>query len=307
VDGYLALWQEDYARAAQIFDRVVVPLAGKQEHRAFWLSMRALALQLAALYGDRAAGIEAQRSLVAAASAGSRTTFFTRLRLSTSRRSGRPATAVQGDLDSLFVAWDALISRFGASGPRFERWAATILDDLRSTHHDTIARAIARFGSEVLALGTAAPVATSGEHDAEWELTGPHRILTFEVKLAPTARRTVNDDVEQAEGATRAVEASRGKPARGLLVTPWAEADETAMRRLDRVRLINRDTLVAEAQMVMALLHEYRRGWDEAVGNRSERRRAVEAQVPALDWLWQAHGRAVEWVRPGDLEATRNK
>lgn len=307
VDGYVALWLEDYARAAEVFDDVVAPLAGKQEHRAFWLSMRALALQLAGRYGDRAATTEAQRALAAAASAGARTTFFTRLRLSASRRSGREAELAPGNLDSVFSAWDRLVSQFGPSGPRFERWSATLLDDLRSTHHDTVARAIARFGTDVLALDAAAPVATSGEHDAEWELTGPPRVLTFEVKLAPTSQRVVNSDIEQAEGATRAVENRLGRPARGLLVTPWLVADPTALQRLDRVRLISRETLVAEAQTVLDLLREYRRGWGEDAGSRSDRRQAVESQLPAVDWLWQAQVSAVEWVQANELLAARHR
>jgi hypothetical protein len=304
VDGYLALWREDYARAADIFDAVAVPLAGKQEHRAFWLSMRALALQLAARYGDRAAGAMTERAIVAAASAGARTTFFTRLRLSANRRNGQTAERSVGELDSLFAAWDALVTRYGPAGPRFERWAASLLEDLHSSTHDTVARAIARFATEVLALAAAAPVAVSGEHDAEWEFTRPHRILTFEVKLAPTVRRIVNDDVEQAEGATRAVQTSREIEARGLLITPWTDADDTAIQRLDRVRLMNRDLLIAEVQFVLDLLFEYRRGWQEDLVARSNRRQAVEQRVPPSDWLWEAQRLTPDWVQPSGRDTT---
>ena len=41
--------------------------------------------------------------------------------------------------------------------------------------------------------------ATRGEEDAFWEVPAPRRTLTFEVKLAPKARKLVNDDVNQAD------------------------------------------------------------------------------------------------------------
>jgi hypothetical protein len=53
----------------------------------------------------------------------------------------------------------------------------------------------------------------------------------------------VNDDVEQAEGAVRALEAARGAPARGLLVTPHRACADSAAARLERVRLIERGVL----------------------------------------------------------------
>ena len=44
VRGLLALWREDYARAAEIFDLVAARLTEARELRAFWLAFRALAL-----------------------------------------------------------------------------------------------------------------------------------------------------------------------------------------------------------------------------------------------------------------------
>lgn len=56
-----------------------------------------------------------------------------------------------------------------------------------SGDHDTVARAVARVGSELLGLSSGAPQATSGEEDAFWEVPAPRRTLTFEIKLAPKA------------------------------------------------------------------------------------------------------------------------
>jgi hypothetical protein len=81
VNGMLALWREDYGRAATLFDRVAESLAGGREHRAFWLAMRALALHLAGRYGNAAAATESRAALRAAATAGAVSTYFTRLRL----------------------------------------------------------------------------------------------------------------------------------------------------------------------------------------------------------------------------------
>ncbi len=180
VDGFLALWREDYGGAARLFDQVASRLSRTREHRAFWLAMRALALQLAGRYGDQVSAVEAGAALRAAATAGAASTFFTRLRLAEARRRGEAMPRQVTVHDELFDAWDELITRYGATGPRFERWAATLLDELRSSSHDAVAQAIVRAGSEVLGIPARAPKATAGEHDADWELPDPHRILAFE-------------------------------------------------------------------------------------------------------------------------------
>src|SRR5262249_1673614 len=157
----------------------------------------------------------------------------------------------------------------GAEGPRFDRWAGGLLDDLRSDDHDTVARALATVGKDLLGLAASARQATAGEEDAHWELADPRRTLAFEVKLAPPARRVVNDHVEQAEGAVRALESRRGVAARGLLVTPFHVCDETAATRLERVRLIERGVLVTEVERLVGLMREYRRGWTDDAGVRA--------------------------------------
>jgi hypothetical protein len=302
VDGFLALWREDYGGAARLFDQVASQLSQTPEHRAFWLAMGALALQLAGQYGDRASAVEAGAALQAAATAGARSTFFTRLRLAEARRRGETTTRQAIVHDELFDAWDEIITRYGAAGPRFERWATTLLDELRSSNHDAVAQAIARAGSEVLGIPAKAPKPTTGEHDVHWELPDPHRMLAFEVKLAPIRQRVVNKDVEQAEGAVRALQNQRSRPARGLLVTPWNQADQTALNRLDRVRLLPRDLLAEEIERLIGLLHQYRRGWSEDAGVRAERRRDIEGQLPGLDWLWRALERVEAWVERSDLD-----
>ena len=143
--------------------------------------------------------------------------------------------------------------------------------------------------------------ATSGEEDAHWELPSPRRVLSFEVKLAPKVQRVTNDDIEQAEGATRALGAERDVPARGLLITPHDDDRQTAEARLDLVRVLNRDVLAEQADRLLDLLDDYRHGWSDDAMGRAGRRRAVEASLPALDWLWQAAMRSSVWVGPTAL------
>jgi hypothetical protein len=302
VDAMLALWREDYGLAERLCDQVARDLAQTREHRAFWLALRALALKLAGDFGDPAALTQSRIALQAAATAGARSTFFTRLRLAASRLAGEVATALPDRDDEIFAAWDQLLARHGSEGPQFDRWRGQLLDDLRSDNHDTVARAIAMVGKDVLGLSALARQATSGEEDACWELVGPRRTLAFEVKLAPQARRIVNDDVEQAEGAVRALETVSGVPARGLLVTPYRACDETAVARLDRVRLIERGVLVAEIERLLAAIREYRRGWSDDAGMRGERRAAVAGQVPPVDWLWRTTELAEPWVETEAIE-----
>jgi RAD3-like DEAD/DEAH box helicase len=303
VDGMLALWREDYGRAADLFDRVAAGLAQAREHRAFWLAMRALALQLAGGYGDQAAATEAVAALRAAATAGAVSTFFTRLRLAHSRLEGAEAVAPPSDRhDGLFVAWDRLIDRHGAQGPRFDRWSAQLLEDLRSPDHDRVVRGVVQVGGDLLGLAAEARKATSGEEDASWQLAGPNRTLAFEVKLAPTTRRVVNDDVEQAEGAARALESDRGHGVRGLLVTPHDTVDPTAEARLERVRLLKREVFVQQVEQLLALAREYRRGWTDDAATRAARRNVVEADLPAVDWLWQAIEGSSVWVESATLK-----
>jgi hypothetical protein len=301
VQGTLALWREDYGRAATLFDQVASHLADTREHRAFWLAMRALSLQLAGSYGDQAAEGQAVVALRAAATAGATSTFFTRLRLAESRRRGETIAVSTSSREDLFAIWDEAITRYGSAGPRFDRWANGLTEELQSNDHDAVARAIARVGNELLGLLAEAPKPTSGEHDAHWELLGPHRLVAFEVKMAPTAQRVINDDVEQAEGAVRALEAQRSRPVRGFLVAPWTTADQSALDRLDRVRLIRRDLLVEEILRWLTLLRDYRHGWSEDASVRGELRRAVEARVPEPDWLWQAHEGAEKWIERSHL------
>ena len=126
-------------------------------------------------------------------------------------------------------------------------------------------------------------------------------MLSFEVKLAPKARRVINDDIEQAEGATRALAAEREVPARGLLITPHDTIDKTAEARLDLVRVLNRDVLAEQADNLLDLLDDYRHGWSDDAMSRAVRRRAIEASLPAPDWLWQAAMRSSVWVEPTTL------
>ncbi len=300
--GMLALWREDYGRAAKLFDRVAQALARTREHRAFWLAMRALALKRAADYGDPAAAVQMRAAIRAAATAGAVSTFFTRLRLAETRLQGRVSSRESDDEDQLFAAWDRLLDRLGANGPRFDRWAEQLVTDLRSSDHDRIAAAIAQVGSDLLGLAAGAPKATAGEEDAFWELAAPRRTLTFEVKLAPVVQRVVNDDIEQAEGATRAAETTRGCGARGLLITPHNTVDETAAARLERVRLLNIEVLVTNVAGLIDLLREYRRGWSSDSDIRAERRTAASAELPATDWLWQGVERATRWVDAATLD-----
>jgi hypothetical protein len=297
----LALWREDYSRAASLFDRVAQALATSREHRAFWLAMRALALGRAAEYGDRAAAPEARIALRAAASTGAASTFFTRLRLAEARLEGTEIAPTQ-DHDELFLSWDRLVVRHGATGPRFDRWSERLISDLRSDHHDAVARGIAEVGRDLLGLAAEAPEPTAGDEDARWELVSPRRTLTFEVKLAPATGRVVNDDIEQAEGSARAAETSRGNGARGLLITPHETVDETAAARLDRVRLLRRTTFVHQIERLLGILREYRRGWSEDAAIRAERRTAVADDLPSADWLWRALERSETWVEDETLD-----
>jgi len=110
-----------------------------------------------------------------------------------------------------------------------------------------------------------------------------------------------NDDIEQAEGATRALSAEREAPARGLLVTPHDVIDKTAEARLDLVRVLNREVLAEQADSLLDLLDDYRHGWSHDAMSRAARRKAVETSLPALDWLWRAAARSSVWVTPDAL------
>lgn len=298
VKGFLALWHEDYGGAAAVFDRVARALRTTKEHQAFWLAMRALALHLAARYGDAAAAVEARAALRAAAGAGALSTFFTRLHLAEARLEGQVTAAPTDGHDELFAAWDRLIDRLGSQGPRFEQWADELMDDLRGDSHDAVARAVATVGTTLLALPADARQATSGEEDAYWELSSPRRVLSFEVKLAPKVQRVVNHDIEQAEGATQALGVERKVPARGLLITPHDDIDETAEARLDKVRVLNREVFAEQVDRLLDLLYDYRHGWSDDAGTRAARRKAVEPSLPPLDWLWKAAKRSSVWVEP---------
>ncbi|HSS34425.1 MAG TPA: helicase C-terminal domain-containing protein [Solirubrobacterales bacterium] len=296
VEGSLALWTGDYQGAADLFDNAAATLTEFGEYRGFWLSMRALALKRAADFGDKTAIRLADRALKAAVAAGGRNVFFTRLRLSEARSEEGDESMVIEGVDDLFSAWDRLMDRNGTGGPRFKRWADRLLADLRSQDHDTVARAIARVGEELLGLGSGTPQAKSGEEDAYWELLGPRRLLTFEVKLAPKKHCVVNDDVEQAEGAAKAVEGNRGYAVRGLLVTPHETVEDTALARLERVRLVQVEVFAEEVEKLLAILARYRREWGDSAADRNRSRSATVSDLPPLDWFWHAILGTDDWV-----------
>lgn len=162
------------------------------------------------------------------------------------------------------------MDRYGVAGPQFDRWAEGLVAELRSGDHDTVARAVARVGSELLGLSSGAPQATSGEEDAFWEVPAPRRTLTVEIKLAPKAKKLVNDDVNQAEGAATAAATSRGNEARGIILTPYQDIDKTAVARLNRVRPMTIDVFVGQVEIVIAVLRDYRRQWSD--DSQSDRR-----------------------------------
>jgi len=116
--------------------------------------------------------------------------------------------------------------------------------------------------------------------------------------MAPKVQKVINDDIEQAEGATRTLEAQREIPARGLFITPHKSIDETAEARLDRVRVINQEVLAEQVDRLLDLVHDYRRGWSDDALTRASRRKVVEPALPTLDWLWQAAKRSTVWSSP---------
>lgn len=258
--------------------------------------MRALALKRAAGFGDRASGRLARKALTAAVAAGGRNVFFTRLRIAAARSEGEAETPEMDGDDDLFAAWDRLMDRYGTTGPSFDRWAERLLADLRCDDHDTVARAIAQVGEQLLGLGSAAPKPTSGEEDAYWELAAPRRLITFEVKLAPQTKSVCNDDVEQAEGAAKAAEVDRGYEARGLLVTPHGKVEDTAAARLERVRLLRTEVLAQQVEKILPVLRSYRREWSDDAADRSRARSGAVSDLPPVDWFWRALLDADEWV-----------
>lgn len=299
VQGILALWADDFLGAAERFDRVAATLGRSTEYRGFWLALRALALKRAADIGYPTAEAQARQALGAAASSGGLSSFFTRLRHSAIRIEESDQGLVDDGDDDLFAAWDRLMDRYGVAGPQFDRWVEGLIAELRSGDHDTVARAVARVGSELLGLSSGAPQATRGEEDAFWEVP-KRRTLTFEVKLAPKARKLVNDDVNQAEGAATAATTSRGNEARGILLTPYQDIDETAAARLNRVRAMTIDVFIGQVETVIAVLRDYRRQWSDDSQRRVGARQAAVAALPSVDWLWRATSCEPPWIQAPD-------
>lgn len=299
VDAVLSLWNEDYAGAAATINDLVAELPdSSREYRAFWMSLRALALSLQERkYGDTAAGVDAREALRAAVRVGGHNTFFARQRAALARAGGTEAPEFDTKYDRLFEAWDALIEGAG-SDSRLAKYAESLENDLGSTRHDTVARALARFGKDVLGLETEAPKATSGEPDVVWWFTRPTRALVYEIKLAPKTHRVTNEAVEQAEGAVRFVKTKNPTAdACGLIVTPHAEIDDTAEARLDRTSLVHLDSLVEEVGRILLILREYQKGWTRKSEHRTARRAAVERDLPRrLDWFWAAADKADPWL-----------
>jgi hypothetical protein len=296
LQGVMRLWSEDYRGAAASFARAAAQSDGAPELRGFWLAMRALALTLAQRsFADESAGRKAPTALAEALSSGATNTFFSRLRASQARAASVEAEQAGTLGDALFASWDALLDR--RRGVELERWGAAILEDLEGSGHDGVIRALAELGS-MLGVGVQVPKAKQGEHDLLWELSGPGRRLVFEVKLAPKAKSSSIKDVNQAEGAVRAVAAaSPAVPVRGLLVTPHESIEPNAAPRLERVRLVRLIDLRTFAQQMLDLLGLYADDWSEDAKAREQARKLVEARLPDIELLWKRKSPAVSaWV-----------
>jgi hypothetical protein len=140
----------------------------------------------------------------------------------------------------------------------------------------------------LLGLAAHAPQATQGEHDVLWELAEPGRRLVFEIKLAPDSKTIAIKDVNQAEGATRAVQAEHpGAPVRGVIVTPHDTVEPKALVRLELVRLLALADLQAFTSQLLTLLGVYANGWSEDAATREHLRNEVEPQLPDLELLWK--------------------
>jgi hypothetical protein len=287
LQGVMRLWSEDYRAAAASFARAAAESDGAPELRGFWLAMRALALTLAQRsFADDAAGRKAPTALAEALSSGAANTFFSRLRASQARASSAEVKQAGALGDSMFASWDTLLDR--RRGVELERWVAAILEDLEGgSSHDGVVRALAELGG-ALGVGVQVPKAKQGEHDLLWELSAPGRLLVFEVKLAPKAKSTSIKDINQAEGAVRAVEAvSPAIAVRGLLVTPHEAIESSAVARLERVRLVRLADLQAFAQQLLDLLALYSDGWSEDAKARERARERVESRLPDSELLWK--------------------
>ena len=286
LQGVMRLWSEDYRGAAASFARAAAQSDGAPELRGFWLAMRALALTLAQRFlADETAGRTAPTALAEALSSGAANTFFSRLRASQARAASAEAEQTGALGDALFASWDALLDR--RRGVELERWVAAILEDLEGSSHDGVIRALGELGG-MLGVGVQVPKAKQGEHDLLWELRAPGRRLVFEVKLAPKAKSTSIKDVNQAEGAVRAVEAvSPAVAVRGLLVTPHEAIEPSAAARLERVRLVRLTDLRAFAQQLLDLLGLYAADWSEDASARERARKRVEGRLPDFELLWK--------------------
>jgi hypothetical protein len=304
VEGSLGLWNGSYRAAADQFNSIAGELNAFGEYRGFWLAMRGLAFKLATDGGDARAARRSKQAFKAAVAAGGPNSFFTRLGHALARIEGEGVDdAMHGDSD-LFAAWDRLMERLGTQTVRFEKWAQGLHEALTSEDHDTVARGIAQVGSDLLGLEAEAPQATNGEEDANWRIPAPRRSLSFEVKLAPKVKAIVNKDVSQAEGAARALESQWDHPVKGLLVTPHTSVEDTAIARLDRVRLITVDVFLDQVDSLLDLLREFRGLWDhEDAALRKAARDAVVSELPPLDWIWRAAESAEDWVTEDLLDA----
>lgn len=298
VAGVHCLWGEDYAGAADRFQRVADGVDGAREYRGFWLAMTAMALTLAEhRFGDRGSGRKAVAAVAQAIAVGPSNTFFSRLRAS-QVRAERREHVIGVDADRVFAAWDALLDRQG-TGKRFEEWRSAVLVDLNGDDHDGVARRCAELG-RLLGLSAEAPQATQGEHDAIWDLTEPRCRLLFEVKLAPKRRKLVIGDVDQLEGAVRAASDGGKVAAKGILLTPHAEIDDKAAARMRTTAALGTSAFSSYAECLLDLLAEYAGGWAQDAEDRDRARAAIEPRLVDPHDLYVAVNPGQVWVSLGD-------
>ena len=63
-----------------------------------------------------------------------------------------------------------------------------------------------------------------------------------------------------------------------------------------------REIFIAQVERLLAVMREYRRGWNDDAATRAERRRAVSPDLPPVDWIWEAIERSSAWIEQTTLD-----
>ena len=259
-----------------------------------WLWAKALYLQ--SLQGEAAAAEKSLRVLEEAIQKGGQQSgWFNRQRaaLNRARHVADPLQQITPIeyASELLRAFDAHLELLGTRTDKFEHWCVRLTALLESDSHKQYQEGLERLG-RLLGYQAHRP-RNSAATDCLWRgvFGNAMEVITFEAKIEHgTSQQLAAKDVGQAHNQRmRARREYPGYTVRGTIVTHLTALAPEAESAAGRIKVLEKDALLALWEQVKLLLSHYRDGWSlDDIGARQAAAQTIRGNLPDTGWFIRA-------------------